>query len=361
MGAGLPNSLPQVLELAALAIFLTTTVAAVLASFVRKTNMLFLGVQLVLLLISAYLALEWSHDLLFHWIVADQKFCEQLILTGLLLSIGFSLDMAIMVFLWNGPLARGGRDAFPRLLVVVVRILIYLVTTLIILQFIYDKSITALATLSGAFALILGLSAQTTLGEMFAGIAIALSRPFNIGDWVKVGNLDEGRVIDMTWRLVRIQVRQRYVINVPNRVVADSPIRNFSRPSQVVRIDDPVYFEISADAEMVQQMLIDAMRNAAGVLSSPAPTVFFFGSKGGLGEYWLRYFIDNYQARDDITERVWKGVVERALKARLRIQPPLRQVEMWTGLPRTEPGPAEAQRDMRVEIDAGGRTAAKPG
>jgi small-conductance mechanosensitive channel len=329
MGAGLPNTLSQVLELAGIGIFLTTSVAAVLASiFVRKTNMLFLGIQLFLLLVCIYLSHEWSHSLLLRYLIPNHGLSLQLVLTGLLLSVAFTLDMVLMVFLWNG-LGRDGPEAFPRLLVVVVRILIYVTIILIITQFIYDKSITALATLSGAFALIVGLSAQTTLGEMFAGIAIALSRPFTVGDWIQVGTLEEGRVIDMTWRLVRIQTRRRNVINVPNRVCADSPIRNFSRPSVVNRIDDAVYFEIGADPHAVQEMLLDAMRNASGVLSAPAPVCFFFGAKGGLGEYWLRYFIDDYQARDDITESVWKGVVDRALRAGLRIQPPLRQVEMW--------------------------------
>jgi small-conductance mechanosensitive channel len=342
MGSGLPNTLIQVLELAAIAIFATTTIAAVLASFVRKTNMLFLGTQFVLLMLSLEQSLDWSHPLLLRPVVADSVFAGQLLMTAMFLGIGFSMDMALMVFLWNGPLTREGQDAFPRLLVVVVRILIYIVVLLIILQFIYDKSITALATLSGAFALILGLSAQTTLGEMFAGIAIALSRPFTVGDWIKIGNLDEGRVIDMTWRLVRIQTRQRAVINVPNRVAADSPIRNFTRPSKVTRIDDPVYFDLSLDPTAVEAMLKEAMRNAAGVLSSPLPMVFFFGSKGGLGEYWLRYFIDDYPARDDITERVWKGVVERVRRAGLRIQPPLRQVEYWQGLPGAAAAPVES-------------------
>ena len=345
MGSGLPNNLIQVLELAAVAIFATTTISAVLASLVRKTNMLFLGVQFVLLMLSLDLSLDWSHPLLVGWVVPDYAVASQLLLTALFFGIGFSLDMALMVFLWQGPLTREGQDAFPRLLIVVVRILIYIVVILVVLQFIYDKSITALATLSGAFALILGLSAQTTLGEMFAGIAIALSRPFTVGDWIKIGSLDEGRVIDMTWRLVRIQTRQRAVINVPNRVAADSPIRNFTRPSKVTRIDDPVYFDLSADPETVEAMLKEAMRAAAGVLTSPAPMVFFFGSKGGLGEYWLRYFIDDYAGRDDITERVWKGVVERARKAGLRIQPPLRQVEYWQGLPGAVAAPVETSGD----------------
>ncbi len=358
MSTGLPNTLPQVLELAGLATFFITTVAAVLASvFVRKTNMLFLGIQLILLMACIELSLDWSHPLLFSTLISNADLCLKLASTGLFLSVGFTLDMALMVFLWNGPAARGGQDAFPRLLIVVVRILIYLTITLIILQFVYDKSITALATLSGAFALILGLSAQTTLGEMFAGIAIALSRPFMVGDWVKVGALDEGRVIDMTWRLVRIQTRQRNVINVPNRVVADAAIRNFSRPSRINRIDDAVYFDLDADPVFIQEMLIDAMRNARGVLTSPAPFVFFFGAKQGLGEYWLRYFIDNYQARDDITEIVWKGIVDRALRAGLRIQPPLRQVEMWQGSSASPPVPAELRGGIRVDNDGGARPA----
>jgi len=352
MGGGLPNDLSQVLELAGIAIFFTTAIAAVLASiFVRKTNMLFLGIQLFLLLACFYLSHEWSHKLLLQHFIPDQEFSLRLVLTGLLLSIAFTFDMALMVFLWNG-IGREGPEAFPRLLVVVVRILIYVTIILIITQFIYDKSITALATLSGAFALIVGLSAQTTLGEMFAGIAIALSRPFAVGDWIQVGTLEEGRVIDMTWRLVRIQTRRRNVINVPNRVCADSPIRNFSRPSIINRIDDAVYFEISSDPHAVQELLLDAMRNAHGVLSAPAPMCFFFGSKGGLGEYWLRYFIDDYQGRDDITENVWKNVVERSLRAGMRIQPPLRQVEMWQQLGTATPMPVS---DARAQIEASAR------
>jgi small-conductance mechanosensitive channel len=360
MGNGLPNTLSQTLELAGIAIFFTTSIAAVLASiFVRKTNMLFLGLQLILLMASLYLSLDWSHRLAFDAIFPSREVCSQLFLTGLMLSVGFTLDMTLMVFLWDGSLARG-QDAFPRLLVVVVRILIYLTVTLVILQFVYDKSITALATLSGAFALILGLSAQTTLGEMFAGIAIALSRPFSVGDWVKVGQLDEGRVIDMTWRLVRIQTRQRNVINVPNRVVADAPIRNFSRPSSINRIDDAVYFDLDADPIFVQDMLLDAMRSADGVLVTPSPFVFFFGAKAGVGEYWMRYFIDNYQARDDITERVWRAVVDRALRAKLRIQPPLRQVEMWQGSSTSPVLPAGVQSAIRVETEGMPRPATRP-
>jgi small-conductance mechanosensitive channel len=334
MGVGLPNSLIEVLELAGIAIFFITSVAAVLAIiFAGRANMPYLGVQLVLLFLSLETSIGWSHPLLFSAIVENRDTFEKLVSTALFLSVGFTFDMMLMVFVWLGPLSRGGVDAFPRLLIVVVRILIYLVIALLILQFVYNQSITALATLSGAFAIILGLSAQTTLGEMFAGIAIALSRPFSVGDWVKVGNLDEGRVIDMTWRLVRIQTRDRNVINVPNRVVADSPVRNFTRPSQVSRISDIIYFSTDLNPVTIQEMLLEAIAKAEYVLRKPRPTALYRGNKDGVAEYSMRYYIDDYKYKDDVTENVWKCVVERVAAANLRIEQKRQDVEISRKVP----------------------------
>ena len=327
---GIPNSLSEVLQFAGIVIFLTTTISALLAiAAAGRTNMPFLGVQLILLFLCLYASSSWSHLLIFNQIIANPEVFHQVVSTLLFLAIGFTIDMSLMAYLWRGALIHGGQDAFPRLLVVVVRILIYLVITLLILQFVYDQSITALATLSGAFALILGLSAQTTLGEMFAGIAIALSRPFSVGDWVKVGNLDEGRVLDMTWRLVRIQTRDRNVINVPNRVVADSAVRNFSRPSQVTRISDTIYFSAETNPLAIQELLLDAIGKAQYVLSSPAPNALYRGQKDGVAEFWMRYYIDDYRLKDDVTENVWKCVVEHVARSDLRIELPRRHVEIW--------------------------------
>lgn len=330
MNDGLPSTLHQTLELAAIVVFLTTSLAGVLASIlVRRANMFFLGIQLMLLFASIYPALDWLHVLFGLGLVASLDSFRAATTTAIFFSSGFTLDMALSVYVWHGPLTRDGQQAFPKLLVAVVRVLLYLIVILLVLQFVYDKSITALATLSGAFALILGLSAQTTLGEMFAGIAIALSRPFAVGDWVKVGDLTEGRVIDMTWRLVRIETRDRNVINVPNRVVADAPIQNFSRPYAITRITDIVCFAQSENPVVIQDMLTNALKEAEFVLALPAPSALYRGAKDGIGDYQLRYFIDDYRLRDDATESVWKCVLAHAARANLRIEVRRQNVEVW--------------------------------
>ncbi|MBI3451639.1 MAG: mechanosensitive ion channel, partial [Rhodospirillales bacterium] len=223
---GIPDTFVDIMVLAGVIIFAITTLSALLCSiFVTRNNLLYLGLQLALLFIVLSMSENWSYPLWFDAIFATLEDFHQTVRALLILSIGFTIDMAIRFFVWDVMIKRDGRLAVPKLLVAVIRALIYLFAGLTIMQFVYGQSITALATLSGAFALIIGLSAQSTLGEMFAGIAIALSQPFRVGDWVKVGSLDEGQVVDMTWRLVRIETRDRNIINVTNRVVSDSPVK----------------------------------------------------------------------------------------------------------------------------------------
>ena len=57
---------------------------------------------------------------------------------------------------------------------------------------------------SGIIAVVLGLAAQETLGNVFAGISMSTthSRPFDIGDRVKIGDAEPGYVQDITLRHV---------------------------------------------------------------------------------------------------------------------------------------------------------------
>jgi potassium efflux system protein len=327
-----PNDFLDVLSLAGIIIFSLTSLSAILSSiFVKKDNLLYLGTQLVLLSIVLFLSTHWSYPLWFSAVFNSAELQLQFVETMFLLSIAYTIDMALNVLVWEGALRRHGEKSVPPLLIGATRALVYLFALLTILQFVFDKSITALAALSGAFALVIGLSAQSTLGEMFAGIAIALSRPLRIGDWVKIGNLDEGKVIDMTWRMVRIETKDRVMLNVPNRSVADQPVRNFSYPNHAVRISEAIYFPQSDDPTLIQDVLTKAIGAAQGALADPKPTALYRGAKDGVCEYTMRYYIDDYGLKDNVTERVWKNVIEQIARSKFKIAFPRRIVEIGTG------------------------------
>jgi potassium efflux system protein len=336
--ASLPNDVFDVLTLAGIIVFLITSLSAILSSiFVKKDNLLYLGTQLVLLSLFLDFSTHWSYALWFSPIFRDVGQQAQFVETLLLLSIAYTIDMTLKVVVWEGVLRRHGERSVPPLLIGATRTLVYLFALLTILQFVFDKSITALAALSGAFALIIGLSAQSTLGEMFAGIAIALSRPLRIGDWVRIGNLDEGKVIDMTWRMVRIETKDRMVLNVPNRSVADQSIRNFSHPNNTVRISEAIYFPQGEDPSRVQAVLTAAIAAAEGALAEPKPAALYRGVKDSVCEYTMRYYIDDYGQKDAVTESVWKNVLAHVARSPLAMAFPRRIVEVRGDEARDDP------------------------
>ena len=328
MTTGLPNSLLEVLQFALLCIFATTTIASIVTLFItRRNGLLNLGLQTALLCLSAHLSQGWLFPYLFRSVFTSAAQFDGVMLTVMLLSGALAVDVALGQYVWSADQKKDRVNA-PRLLIGVVQTLIYAVTILVILQFVYGQSITALVTLSGAAAVVLGLSAQTTLGEMFAGIAIAISRPFRIGDWIKVGDLEEGQVIDQTWRLVRIRTRERTILNVTNRLIADRPIKNFSYPSNIVRVAEIVQFPCDVDPGQVKALLRQAVAACPAPLTDPGSNVVFRGTRDGLSEFVIVFHIDDYATKPLKADAVWECIIDAVHRSDLSIGMPRRRIEV---------------------------------
>ena len=54
---------------------------------------------------------------------------------------------------------------------------------------------------SGVFAVILGLAMQSTLSDVFSGIALNIGRSYAIGDWIALSGGIEGQVVERDYRL----------------------------------------------------------------------------------------------------------------------------------------------------------------
>src|SRR5260370_18337119 len=100
-----PNELLDVLSLAGIIIFSITSLSAILSSiFVKKDNLLYLGTQLVLLSIFLFLSTHWSYPLWFSAIFSSAELQLQFVETMCLLSIAYTIAMALNVLAWDGPL-----------------------------------------------------------------------------------------------------------------------------------------------------------------------------------------------------------------------------------------------------------------
>ena len=85
-------------------------------------------------------------------------------------------------------------------------------------------------------AIVLGLALQSTLADVFAGIAVGIERPFSIGDLVSVEGAIDGEVVQINWRSVQIRTDGNDLATVPNSVIAKSrdhqPQRSIARPGR---------------------------------------------------------------------------------------------------------------------------------
>ncbi|HNM06173.1 MAG TPA: ABC transporter substrate-binding protein, partial [Leptospiraceae bacterium] len=133
------------------------------------------------------------------------------------------LTQAIERFLWR-PLEIKTEHKIPTVVRRFLNFLIYLLTFFGIVAFVYDQKITSLLATSGVVAMIIGLAIQVNIANVFSGIAINMERPFRVGDWIKIGTMDEGRVVDITWRTTRIRLRNQVMVSVPNSMASEAAI-----------------------------------------------------------------------------------------------------------------------------------------
>lgn len=118
----------------------------------------------------------------------------------------------------------------------------------------FDKGWRAFLTGSGIVAVILGLAAQSSLANVFAGMAISsVNRPFDIGDRVKIGDIEPGFVKNITLRHVELTTYMGQTVIIPNSTVQSSIVINYTK-------DDgnayPLELTVSYDCDLDKAMKI---------------------------------------------------------------------------------------------------------
>ena len=69
------------------------------------------------------------------------------------------------------------------------------------------------------------LAAQDTVANLFGALNIFLDKPFQIGDWVKVGDV-EGTIEEVGFRSFRVRTFYNSVVTVPNSTITNTNVDN---------------------------------------------------------------------------------------------------------------------------------------
>ncbi|MCO6432446.1 MAG: mechanosensitive ion channel family protein [Deltaproteobacteria bacterium] len=109
----------------------------------------------------------------------------------------------------------------------VLRVVIWTVVGLLILANV-GIDITALVAGLGIGGVAIALAVQNILGDLFASLSIVLDRPFEVGDFIIVGDF-LGRVETIGIKTTRVRSLSGEQVVFPNADLLNSRIRNFKR------------------------------------------------------------------------------------------------------------------------------------
>ncbi len=157
--------------------------------------------------------------------------------TGILLKLLVVLFLAWIVSRWVGAgarllqrsavaeanqVARSFIPVFSR----ITTVLVWVLAVVVALDQIGVKVVGLVAGL-GIGGLAIAFAAQKTIENLFGSIAIAADRPFQVGDFIAIGDL-VGTVEDVGLRSTRIRTLGRTVVTIPNGSLISDRVENFA-------------------------------------------------------------------------------------------------------------------------------------
>jgi small-conductance mechanosensitive channel len=161
---------------------------------------------------------------------------------------------------------------------------------------------------SAIVSVVLGLALQETLGNLFAGVALQFDKPYEIGDWIELetgtGERIVGEVYEITWRATILYGVYEEVIVLPNRLVAQSEVANFSARKKPIYRGLNVVLDTDADEVQVKRILHQVLKDTDGVIQSQTHYVMLreLTEKGSL--YRLFYPIVHYSRQYLIVDEI---------------------------------------------------------
>ena len=246
-------------------------------------------------------------------------------LLSLLLAFGRLTAVLVLEVLLRRKLGR----PMPTILRDIAQGVLYLFLLLAALRAIgFDPG--SILTTGAVVTAVIGLSLQETLGNLVAGLAIQLQRPFDEGDWVQLEPDPKriGRVVEINWRATKVITLDNVEVIVPNGMLAKAPIVNYSKPTKAARRS--VYVTVSYDVppRRVHEAVLEAIHDAPGVLADPAPSILTnnFGDNGI--EYWVRFFTEELDRRDAVDSSVRDRIYYALHRANFEIPFPQRKVHL---------------------------------
>jgi len=223
------------------------------------------------------------------------------------LVLAFFAIVALERFVWRALDRR--QIGVPKLLKDVVRALVLVVAMFGVVSAAFDQSFTGVLAASGVLAVVIGFAMQSTLADLFSGIALNLERPYKVGDWVRVDGVLAGQVVEINWRATRLRSGEGNTVVMPNSKLAAAQIVNYDLSMSRYRAVLNVPLDARISPGLAKEALAAAALKSMRVCADPPPGVSTLEIRDASIVYEIAYWVDTFdddaRVRDEVATSIW--------------------------------------------------------
>ncbi|MFT4180741.1 MAG: mechanosensitive ion channel family protein [Rhizobium sp.] len=196
--------------------------------------------------------------------------------------------------------------------------IIYLGAILSIVGNVFSVPIGTLIATSGVFAIILGLALQSTLSDVFSGIALNLGRPYSVGDWVVLENDVQGRIVETNWRATHLLNGTNDLVVIPNSTLAKTRITNLSSPDESHGVTITVRVQPTTQPNVIADVMRNVLISCNTIQKTPEPSVTVDAMDGQAVELQLSFRVRDISqtaaAKNEIYDLIYRHAKAGGLK-----------------------------------------------
>lgn len=145
---------------------------------------------------------------------------------------------------------------------------------------------------AGVAGLAVGLALQGAMANTYSGIVLSSLKFLKLGDWIE-SNDYEGEIVDIDLRAVTVKQLDNNLVYIPNKLVLENPIKNYSQTAQS-RVILHCGIAYDSDLEQVRELVIDTIVQNFEPVKDKGDVIFLYREFGDSSiTFELRFWINS--------------------------------------------------------------------
>ena len=228
-------------------------------------------------------------------VMAVVNYLPNLVVVVVLLVIGY-YAVKLVKFFFNA--VKAGHVSLPGFYIdwadttyKIVRLAVIALFVVLLFPYLPGSDSPAFKGISIFVALLFSLGSTSVVANIVAGVILTYMRPFKVNDRVEIADTI-GDIIERTILVTRIRTIKNAIITIPNAMVLNSHIINYSSSvaSEPLVLHTAVTIGYDAPWRTVHQLLVSAAISTEHVLIEPKPFVYQLS----LDDFYVRYELNAY-------------------------------------------------------------------